>query len=196
VDDRPIQQDADVEFQASTMSSKMRASMALCACVFLASLMLRAQGGASVPGARMPPAPVQPLPFSHRFHMDLSLLECRDCHVQADAGKLMTFPSTEICMSCHRSTPAGVPSLQKLAALAATGTPIPWVRVYQLPDYVYWQHDVHLRPDITCANCHGPVDERDVLAQETNILTMDGCVGCHEKRQVFMDCGDCHEPRR
>ena len=113
-----------------------------------------------------------------------------------DAGKLMTYPPTATCMGCHQTIAADRPPIQKLAAFAASGAPIPWVRVYQLPDYVFWKHATHLQADVTCADCHGPVAERDVIAQETNVVTMVGCLSCHNKRQVFTDCGDCHAPRQ
>jgi hypothetical protein len=164
------------------------------ALLLLATLALRAQQSAVTEGAPPPPAPVQPLPYSHKTHVKLGL-DCRLCHVNPDSGRLMTFPPTTLCMACHQTTAADRPSIQKLAALAASGKPIPWVRVYQLPDYVWWQHGTHLRPDVTCADCHGPVAERDVIAQETNIVSMAGCLSCHNKRQVFTDCKDCHDPR-
>jgi formate-dependent nitrite reductase cytochrome c552 subunit len=116
--------------------------------------------------------------------------------VNPDAGKLMTYPPTAICMSCHATVAAGRPSIQKLASFAADNKPVPWVRVYQVPDYVYWAHGTHLAANVTCVECHGPVAERDVIAQETNVVTMLGCQTCHDKRQVFTACDSCHEPRQ
>ena len=103
-------------------------------------------------------------------------LDCRMCHVNPDNGKLMTFPATTICMGCHQTIAADRPSIQKLASFAASGQPIPWVRVYQMPDYVYWKHGTHLAAGVTCAECHGPVAEHDVTTRETNVSTMIGCV--------------------
>jgi c(7)-type cytochrome triheme protein len=74
--------------------------------------------------------------------------------------------------------------------------PIPWARVYRVPDYVYWRHGPHLAANVSCADCHGPVAERDVIALETNVTTMLGCVTCHDQRQAFTDCIACHEPRQ
>jgi len=79
--------------------------------------------------------------------------------------------------------------------LAAAG-PIPWVRVYTLPDYVFWNHAPHLKAGVTCEACHGAVAEHDVTAQETDVVTMLGCQRCHDQRKAPTDCGDCHEPRR
>jgi c(7)-type cytochrome triheme protein len=143
----------------------------------------------------VPSAPAQPIPYSHKQHLALGL-NCLLCHRNPDPGDLMTFPATALCMSCHETTAADRPAVQRLASYAASKQPVPWVRVYQLPDYVYWSHATHLAAGIDCAVCHGPVAERDAMALETAVTTMKGCTACHEKRQVFTDCGDCHEPRR
>ena len=163
------------------------------AVVLLLSITLKAQQPVSAPPTAKP-APVQPLPYSHKKHVALGL-DCRTCHVNPAPGKLMTFPPTAFCMGCHQAIAADRPSIRQLANFAASGQPVPWVRVYKLPDYVFWKHATHLRPDITCADCHGPVAERDVIALETNVVTMVGCISCHDKRQVYTDCGDCHLPR-
>jgi len=174
------------------MIADPRRITAVLALVLLAALVVRAQTGT----APAPPAPVQPIPYSHRQHVALGL-QCRVCHVNPDAGKLMTFPPTATCMGCHQSVASDKPSIQKLAAFAATGKPIPWMRVYEVPDYVYWQHGSHLEAGIACAECHGPVAERDVIRLETNVVKMLGCVTCHDKRQVFSDCTTaCHGPRQ
>lgn len=159
-----------------------------------ARLISRAQT-ASAPIGTRPPAPVQPLPYSHKQHVALGL-SCRLCHVNPEAGKLMTYPPTAICMSCHATVAADRPTIQRLAGYAADGKPVPWVRVYRVPDYVYWSHGSHLAANVTCAECHGPVAERDVVAQETNVTTMLGCQTCHDKRQAFTGCDSCHEPRQ
>jgi len=167
-------------------------SVVLVVCLVVAA---RAQG-LPVPFAKPPDAPVQPLPYSHRQHLDLALVECADCHVQPDGGARMTYPETDTCMSCHAAQPARTDALKRLATLAASGRPIPWVPVYQLPAYVYWSHASHLGAGLTCTNCHGSVEQNDAMRQETNVATKIGCVTCHETRQVFSDCGDCHEPRQ
>jgi hypothetical protein len=161
------------------------------ALLLAASVAVRSQSPLVPP----PPAPVQPIAYSHKKHIALGL-ECRTCHVNPEPGRLMTFPPASLCMTCHQGVAADRPEIQKLAASAKSGKPIPWVRVYKLADYVFWNHKTHLRPDITCADCHGPVPERDVLTQETNIVTMAGCMACHDKRQVLTDCSDCHAPRK
>lgn len=162
--------------------------------VLAGSLAARAQGSVGAPPGQ-PVAPVQPLPYSHKTHVALGL-QCRNCHVNPEQGPLMTFPAAATCMTCHATVAADRASIQKLAAFATSGTEVPWVRVYKLPDYVYWTHATHIQSNITCEECHGPVARRDVIAQETNIVTMAGCMTCHNKRQVYTDCGDCHAPRQ
>jgi hypothetical protein len=154
-----------------------------------------ARAAADRPAAQaIPPAPVQPIPYSHKVHVALGL-QCRGCHVNPDGGKLMTYPPTTLCMSCHATVAADRPAIRTLASFAARGTPVPWVRVYEVPDYVFWQHGSHLAAEVTCAACHGPVAERDVIARETNVTTMLGCRTCHDARQAYTDCNDCHDPR-
>jgi hypothetical protein len=166
----------------------------LLALLLLASLAGRTQGS-SAPQGPQPPAPVQPLPYSHKKHLALGL-ECRTCHVNPAPGALMTFPPAAFCMGCHQGIAADRLAIRQLATFAGSGKPIPWVRVYRVPDYVYWKHKPHLEAGVTCAECHGAVAERDVLTQETNVVTMAGCLACHNKRQVLTDCGDCHAPRQ
>jgi hypothetical protein len=173
-----------------------RGALALFAILLLASVLLRAQDAAVPQAAPVPPAPVQPIPYSHKTHLALGL-QCQFCHTNPEPGKLMTFPPASTCMSCHRTVAADKPSIRQLAGFAASGKPVPWVRVYRLPDYVYWSHATHVvDAGVTCGECHGPVASRDVIARETAITTMAGCMACHNKRQVFTDCGDCHAPRQ
>jgi len=184
--------------------SAYRVGLALC--VLLVTVIgLRAHGddhtaqGATAPAAAPafapPPAPVQPIPYSHKKHLALGL-ECRQCHVNPDPGEMMTFPATAICMSCHQAVATDKPAIQKLAAFAAAGTPVPWVRVYDTPEYVFWSHAAHLTAKVDCVECHGKVADLDVMQQVTDVVTMLGCRRCHDARQVFTDCGDCHEPRQ
>ena len=164
------------------------------ALALLVSIGARAQTTApSGAQAAAAAAPVQPLPYSHKTHVGLGL-QCRVCHTNPDAGKLMTFPPTAFCMGCHQTVAADRPSIQKLAEYAKSGEPIPWVRVYRVPDYVYWRHGSHLEAEVQCTECHGPVAERDVIRLETNVTRMLGCQTCHDKRQAYTDCVACHAP--
>ena len=180
-----------------TVPAHVRASIALAVLLLAAAVAVRAQDAAAPAAlAHVAAGPVQPLPYSHKQHLALGLA-CAKCHTNPDAGRLMTYPPTSTCMTCHATIAARTPALQKLAEYAASPKPIPWVRVYQLPDFViYWKHSAHLQAGIACVDCHGPVPARDVIAVETTVLTMPGCVTCHDTRQTLTDCGDCHEPRQ
>ena len=181
-----------------SLGRRLAGGAALCSAVVISTVIaVRAQGAptAAQPPAVIPAAPTQPIPYSHKRHLALGL-ECRQCHVNPDAGEMMTFPAEAICMSCHQAIAADRPAIQKLAGYAKAGTPVPWVRVYDTPDYVFWSHGAHIAAQVDCVECHGKVADQEVMQQQTDVVTMLGCRRCHDARQVFTDCGDCHEPRQ
>ena len=152
--------------------------------------------GTAASASPAPAAPTQPIPDSHKRHLALGL-ECRQCHVNPDEGEMMTFPATAICMSCHQAIATDRPAIQKLAAFARSGTPIPGVRVSTTCRYAF--RSLRRPPGpakVDCVECHGRVADQDVMQQQTDVVTMLGCRRCHDARQVFTDCGDCHEPRQ
>src|SRR6202163_3683461 len=102
--------------------------------------------------------PVQPIPYSHKTHLALGL-ECKTCHTNPEPGKLMTFPATSTCMSCHATVAKSKPAIQKLATFAKLNQTIPWVRVYTLTQGVTWTHRKHLEAGLKCEACHGQVAE-------------------------------------
>jgi len=135
----------------------------------------------------------QPIPYSHKTHLALGL-KCNSCHKNADPGELMGFPAASFCMGCHQSVKADSPHILKLAAAASENKPIPWVRVYRLPTYVFFSHRVHTKAGATCEACHGPVRERDVITREVT-HDMRSCIACHATRNARRDCVACHEER-
>lgn len=135
----------------------------------------------------------QPVPYSHKTHLGLGL-ECKNCHKNPDPGELMGLPATSVCMSCHQSVKKESPHIQKLAEAAKAGKPIPWVRVYQIPTFVFFSHKVHLQAGATCETCHGPVRERDVITKEV-VHNMGSCMDCHRRNKASNDCTYCHEQR-
>jgi c(7)-type cytochrome triheme protein len=106
----------------------------------------------------------------------------------------MGFPAESFCMSCHRAVKADSPHIQKLAAAAKEKKPITWVRVYQLPTYVYFSHRVHTVAGATCESCHGPVRERDVITKDV-VHNMRSCMACHAAKKAPNEWGTCHEER-
>ncbi len=140
------------------------------------------------------PEPVkQPLPYSHKVHVALGM-QCRDCHSISDPGFLAGYPAEATCMACHSAIKTDSPHIQLLASLASTGEPVPWKRVYRVPDYVWFSHASHVEDaGVECATCHGPVAQRDALFQEKP-TTMASCMQCHAIHNAPNDCDLCHDP--
>jgi hypothetical protein len=137
--------------------------------------------------------PPQPLPFSHKQHAALAL-PCKFCHSNSEPGTLMGVPSTDVCMTCHESVATGRPAIRELARFARSQRPIPWVRVYALPAFVYWSHRTHLDADVHCEPCHGDVLQMERMTLATKVTTMAGCVDCHKHSKAGTGCAACHEP--
>lgn len=132
----------------------------------------------------------QPVAFSHKRHASVGL-ECLDCHKGARTKARAGVPETETCMLCH-TVKVESPEIAKLRRFHESGEEIPWVRVYGVPDFVFFHHGNHVSAGVECARCHGPVAERDVLAQEVS-TRMGACMSCHKDRGVSNECYFCHE---
>lgn len=143
----------------------------------------------------VPPPPEQPLPYSHKQHLALGLT-CAVCHSMREPGQAATLPPTATCMTCHARVKADTPAIQKLATAHAAGETIPWRRVYQVPDFVFFSHKVHTTGAAAagCDVCHGPVSEMDVM-QRVRDISMPACIECHQQKQASVRCDACHEPR-
>jgi hypothetical protein len=114
------------------------------------------------------------------------------CHPNAAKAERATLPAAAQCMACHSSVSKDSPDIRKLAALHKEGKPIPWKRVYRLPDFVFFSHATHVDARIACAECHGPVEQRDTLAAEV-VHNMKTCMACHSARSASNKCHVCHE---
>lgn len=126
----------------------------------------------------------QPIPFSHKHHAGDLKLDCRYCHTGVETSASAGMPATETCMTCHSQVFADSPTLAPVRQSFATGVPIAWNRVNSLPDYVYFDHHIHVAKGVGCASCHGPVDEMPRVYQAAP-LRMNWCLECHrapEKR--------------
>jgi hypothetical protein len=137
-------------------------------------------------------APVQPIPFSHKVHAGTMKLACKMCHPNPDPGETMTIAQPAVCMSCHSAIKKDSPAIQRLAGYAKEGKQVPWVRVYELATFVDFSHRKHLAAGNTCEECHGPVAQRDVLAQEVPV-TMARCIDCHRAKKASVECTLCHD---
>jgi len=136
---------------------------------------------------------VQPIPYSHKIHAGTLKIECKTCHPNPAPGDMMTFVAPSVCMQCHSTIKSDSPAIQQLAATAEAGEMMPWVRVYEIPSYVWFSHKEHLGAGAVCQDCHGDVAQRDQLFRESDI-SMAGCMHCHVKKRASLDCQYCHEP--
>ena len=134
----------------------------------------------------------QPLPFSHKLHTQF-VQECQDCHQVSSEGWTMSYPPEGKCMTCHATIKADSPAIIKLAEYAAQKKPVPWVQIYQVPDYVYFSHRTHIRKaKLDCETCHGPVREREALTKEKS-TAMAACISCHKEKSAPTGCRTCHD---
>ena len=120
----------------------------------------------------------QPVPFSHEHHVAGLGIDCRFCHTSVEVSANAGMPPTYTCMTCHSQIWTNADLLEPVRASLASGTPIVWSRVNNLPDYVYFNHSIHIAKGVGCASCHGTVD-RMPLMQKAATLTMQFCLNCH-----------------
>ncbi len=133
-------------------------------------------------------APLQPIKFSHEVHAGLNQTDCFYCHSTAEYSKSAGIPSVNVCMNCHlivrEGTNSGKFEIDKIYHAFENNIPIEWVRVHNLPDHVFFSHAQHVGAGkLDCAECHGPVEEMDVLTQHAD-LSMGWCLDCHKTRKV------------
>jgi hypothetical protein len=136
--------------------------------------------------------PKQPLAFSHKQHAGTLNLKCATCHVNPAPGEMMTFPAEAKCMGCHQVIKKDSEEIQKLARFFQEKKRVPWVRVYQVPTFVYWSHKSHSDAGLTCEKCHGDVAGLEVMAKVKD-LSMGSCMDCHRQMKVSNDCTFCHD---
>lgn len=140
-------------------------------------------------------SPVQPVPYSHKLHAGNLGIDCRYCHSTVEKSAYAAIPSTETCLNCHVRVKPNSPLLQPVRESYATGQPIPWVKIHQLPDYVYFNHEAHVGAGVGCVSCHGRVDEM-IEVRQVQPLSMAWCLDCHRNpapnirpRQVVTQLG-------
>ncbi len=120
----------------------------------------------------------QPVPFSHRHHVEGLGIQCQYCHTGVEKAAYAGIPPTKTCMNCHSQIWTNAAMLEPVRQSWATGQSIKWIRVHDLPDYVYFNHEIHVNKGIGCASCHGRVDEMPIMYME-NSLQMEWCLNCH-----------------
>jgi hypothetical protein len=133
----------------------------------------------------------QPIAFSHKIHATEYKISCEYCHSYARRAAVAGIPSVQRCMGCHKITAANKTEVQKLQDHWNRKEPIQWQKVTRMPDFVYFEHWPHVRANIKCQTCHGPVETMEETKQ-VGALTMSRCLACHRKEKVSIDCMTCH----
>jgi cytochrome c553 len=132
--------------------------------------------------------PDQPIKFSHKVHAGQNHIDCQYCHSGAEFGKSAEIPAASVCLNCHmvvrEGTRSGRYEINKIFAALESKKPIPWIRVYNLPDHVFFSHAQHVGAGkLTCQTCHGPVEQMDRIVQVPD-LSMGWCINCHRDTKV------------
>ena len=122
--------------------------------------------------------PDQPVPFSHKHHVQGLGLQCQYCHVSVEKSSYAGIPPTKTCMNCHAQIWTNAALLEPVRHSWATNESIVWTKVHDLPDYVYFNHSIHVNKGLGCASCHGRVDLMPLMYQQ-NTLQMEWCLNCH-----------------
>jgi hypothetical protein len=127
----------------------------------------------------------QPVPFSHEHHVRGLGIDCRYCHTSVENAGFAGIPPTQTCMNCHRLIWKDSPMLAPVRDSFRSGQPIEWARVHDLPDFVYFNHSIHVAKGVGCATCHGRVDQMQLMRQQAS-LQMEWCLECHRNPAKFV----------
>jgi Cytochrome c7 and related cytochrome c/Class III cytochrome C family len=127
----------------------------------------------------------QPVQFSHKHHTGDDGIDCRYCHTSVEESAFANIPSTKTCMNCHSQIWNDAPILEPVRASFQNNTRLRWTRVHDLPDFVYFNHSIHVRQGVGCATCHGRVDKMPLMYQEAP-LTMAWCIDCHRNPAAYV----------
>ena len=120
----------------------------------------------------------QPAPFSHQHHVGGLGIDCRYCHTSVEVSSFAGIPPTRTCMSCHAQIWTGAPMLEPVRESFSSGKSLIWNRVNDLPDFVYFNHSIHINKGVGCNTCHGPVDRMPLMYNYAS-LQMEWCLNCH-----------------
>jgi hypothetical protein len=141
---------------------------------FFAAEQLQRSGFVSLQGVHRQ----QPVPFSHVRHVAGNGIDCRYCHTSVETSSFAGIPPTKTCMNCHAQIWTNAQMLEPIRESFRSGRPIEWNRVNQLPDFVYFDHSIHVNKGVGCASCHGQVDRMPLMYAE-GTLQMEWCLDCH-----------------
>jgi hypothetical protein len=131
----------------------------------------------------------QPVPFSHKHHVAGLGLDCRYCHTSVETSNSAGIPPVTTCYNCHKQVWNQAPMLAPVRDGMAQNIPIRWTRVHDLPEYVYFNHSIHVNKGVACVTCHGRVDEMPIMRQNAT-LQMEWCLSCHRNTQANLSPPD------
>ena len=127
----------------------------------------------------------QPIQFSHAHHVGGVGLDCRYCHTSVEKSSFAGIPPTNTCMNCHSQLWTNAPILEPVRASFRNNTNLTWIRVNDLPDFVYFNHQIHVKQGVGCVTCHGPVDKMPLMYQAKSLL-MEFCLDCHRAPEKYI----------
>ena len=127
----------------------------------------------------------QPIQFSHKHHVGGIGIDCRYCHTSVEESAFANIPPTKTCMNCHSQIWTNAPILEPVRASFRDGTPLQWTRVHDLPDFVYFNHSIHVNKGVGCATCHGRVDQMPLMSQQATLM-MQWCLDCHRNPAKYV----------
>ncbi len=130
-------------------------------------------------------ARAQPVPFSHQHHVAGLGIDCRYCHTSVETSNFAGIPPTQTCMNCHAQIWTNAAMLEPVRASYSSNTPLVWSRVHRLPDFVHFNHSIHVSKGIGCASCHGRIDKM-ALTYQASPLTMEWCLSCHRHPEKYV----------
>jgi hypothetical protein len=130
-------------------------------------------------------AHAQPVQFSHERHVAGNGIDCRYCHTSVETGAFAGIPPTKTCMNCHSQIFSNSPFLEPVRASFRDNTSIEWTRVHDLPDFVYFNHSIHVAKGVGCSTCHGRVDRMPLMYQ-VQTLQMGWCLDCHRNPERYV----------
>ena len=127
----------------------------------------------------------QPIQFSHERHVAGNGIDCRYCHTSVEDSSFAGIPPTKTCMNCHSQIFANSPFLEPVRESFRTGRSLQWTRVHDLPDFVFFDHSIHVNKGVGCTTCHGQVDRMPLMSQAQS-LQMEWCLGCHRAPERYV----------
>jgi hypothetical protein len=127
----------------------------------------------------------QPIQFSHAHHVGGVGLDCRYCHTSVEQSSFANIPPTKTCMNCHSQIFNTAPILEPVRASFRTGNSLEWIRVHDLPDFVYFNHSIHIKKGMGCETCHGRIDQMQGI-QQVSSLQMEWCLDCHRAPEKYV----------